>query len=220
MLVIMPSDDTFDRDTKRQFSWWAKFYDSALIRHLYFERLYRRIIVLVRHEASTILEQNATVLDVACGTGEIIARLAKAYPQAKFVGVDLTPAMVQKAQQKTVSLPNVEISEGNVTDLPYSDSSFDLVICSESFHHFANPKKALREIIRVSKVGGLLLLVDPGSPSTLVTRSIAAIAATFERNKKIYSRKELRHLLEGAGFQILSVTTHSFNSFFVSKKPG
>src|SRR3989344_5236627 len=177
----------FEDDNKRLFSCWAGGYDSAVFR-LYFERLYRRMMVLLRREGHSYLTPGSSALDVACGTGEVIWRLAQQYPQVTFIGLDLTPAMVEKASQKVQSLPNVEIREGRADDLVFPDGTFDLVLCSEAFHHFAFPEKSLQEIYRVAKSPGLFLLVDPGFASSLVTRIVELVSRTFETNKHIYTQ--------------------------------
>ncbi|MBI3334972.1 MAG: methyltransferase domain-containing protein [Candidatus Portnoybacteria bacterium] len=78
--------------TKRQFDRWAKIYDSFLFR-IYFEPLYQKLIGLIEKEAGNVLSRGGKFLDVACGTGEIIYRLAKKYPESTFYGIDLSPEM-------------------------------------------------------------------------------------------------------------------------------
>lgn len=207
----------FEQDNKRLFSRWANKYDSPLFR-LYFERLYSRILSLLQLEGNARLVPGAFVLDVACGTGELIFRLAKKYPQTTFIGLDLTPAMVEKACQKGKFLSNVEFREGNAANLLFPNETFDIVLCSEAFHHFELPERALAEIYRVTKNSGLFLLIDPGFSSVVLTRITELIARTFEVNKHVYSQSELRELLQKTGFSIVSMSHHFFNNFFVSVK--
>jgi ubiquinone/menaquinone biosynthesis C-methylase UbiE len=212
------TNNTFTSETKKLFSSWAGKYDSWVFR-LYFERLYHRILEVLDSQGSTYFTSQASILDIACGTGEVIFRLAQKYPKVKFIGVDLTPEMVELAQAKTKHLSNVVIQQGDATKLSFSDNEFTVVLCSEAFHHFPQPKQTLREIYRVTKVGGLFLLVDPGSHSQLLTRIIALIAKTFEVNKQIYSQEELQLLLKQAGFMSRLYFEYFFNNFLVSVKP-
>lgn len=151
----------FEADTKQLFSGWAGRYDSSLFL-LYFERLYCRILEILAQHGRDYISPGATVLDIACGTGEVLFRLATQHPKTSFIGIDLTVAMVEAAREKTKLLPNVEIKEGNAERLSFSDQAFDAVLCSEAFHHFSNPKQALEDMHRVAKDRSLLLLVDPG----------------------------------------------------------
>lgn len=160
----------------------------------------------------------AAVLDVACGTAEILFRLAKQHPKTSFIGIDLTPAMVELARAKTKSLPNVEIKEGSAEHLIFSDNTFDVMLCSEAFHHFPHSEQALQEMYRVAKPRSLLMVVDLGFPSPFITQIVERISRTFEVNKHIYNQHELEQLLEQQGFSVRSMSHYFFNNFFVCAK--
>ena len=91
-----------------------------------------------------------TVLDVACGPGLVVAAFAKVCRHAS--GIDLTPAMIEKAQEHTaaLALANVDWHLGNVTTLPFPDRSFSVVVSRFAFHHFVDPLAVLREMARVA----------------------------------------------------------------------
>jgi len=209
--------EQFEIATKQLFSGWAPRYDSPLFR-LYFERLYRRILETLNQHGRDYVSPGATVLDIACGTGEILFRLAKQHPKTNFVGIDLTTAMVEAAREKTKALLNVEITEGNAEHLSFSNEAFDAVLCSEAFHHFPHPEQALQEMHRVAKTRSLLMVVDPGFPSPFITKIVERISRTFEVNKHIYNQHELRQLLEQQGFSVRSMSHYFFNNFFVCTK--
>lgn len=211
------TDKQFTRVTKQLFSRWAAYYDSRLFR-LYFERLYTRILeILTRHNRAMVVP-GAKLLDIACGSGEIIFRLAQQFPQTQFYGIDITTAMVEVARRKNHRLPNVAIQEGDADHLPFPDQVFDILLCSEAFHHFPNPAVVLREMHRVLVVGGLLFVVDPGFPSRFMTRITEMISRTFEINHHVYAQGELQQLLEQHGFVVQSVSHYFFNSFIVCIK--
>jgi ubiquinone/menaquinone biosynthesis C-methylase UbiE len=101
-----------------------------------------------------------TVLDVACGPGIIscfFARLAH-----HVTGIDFVPAMLDRARryQAEQNLSNLTWQLGSSTDLPFPDATFDRVITRFSFHHFLEPASALREMKRVAKPNGLVLVCD------------------------------------------------------------
>src|SRR5215212_5535904 len=70
------------------------------------------------------------VLDVGCGTGEIIARLAAKYPQASFIGIDLEEPHLARAAARCAGLgERVRFQHGDAMALPFADGTFDLVVC-------------------------------------------------------------------------------------------
>ncbi len=101
-----------------------------------------------------------SVLDVACGPGIIscyFARLART-----VTGVDVVPAMLERARryQAEQKVENVEWQLGSSTELPFGDSTFDCAVTRFSFHHFLEPLAALREMKRVTRPRGMVLVCD------------------------------------------------------------
>lgn len=105
---------------------------------------------------------NATdiVLDVACGPGTLSIAMAKRVQKA--FGLDATEAMLAQARRlaEGAGIQNAEWRRGDVYVLPFADVSFDVVTCRFAFHHFERPLDALREIVRVCKPGGKVLVCD------------------------------------------------------------
>ena len=101
----------------------------------------------------------ADLLDVGCGTGFLLDLLAK-QQAAHYAGLDLSPEMIRIARQKDI--PGAELTEGSADRLPFPDESFDIVTCSQSFHHYPYPEKAMAEAFRVLRKGGLYILSDTG----------------------------------------------------------
>lgn len=100
------------------------------------------------------------VLDVACGPGLVACEFAR--HGLHVTGIDITEAMIDQAREKERenNLSNVSWGIGNAVPLPFDNDSFSLVITRYSFHHFLEPVKALKEMIRVCKPGGRLLIAD------------------------------------------------------------
>jgi ubiquinone/menaquinone biosynthesis C-methylase UbiE len=112
----------------------------------------------------TGVNKKDTVLDLACGPGLVTTAFAS---QAKHAtGIDITPAMIEKAKQiqKEKGLTNLSWKIGDVTKLPFDGESFSIVITRYSFHHFVDPAKVLAEMKRVCKKGGTLMVVDVAIP--------------------------------------------------------
>ena len=101
-----------------------------------------------------------TVLDVACGPGLVVAAFAKACRHA--TGIDLTPAMIDKAREHAAALglTNVDWRVGNVLPLPFADGSFSVVVSRFAFHHFPDPLAVLREMARVCARPGHIVVAD------------------------------------------------------------
>ena len=106
------------------------------------------------------VSSRSEVLDVACGPG--IVACAFAERARKVTGIDLTPAMIEEASklQLKKGLTNLEWNIGDVTNLPYSDDSFDIVVSRYAFHHFTEPSKVFSEMVRVCKNNGFILIAD------------------------------------------------------------
>jgi len=105
-------------------------------------------------------EANDTVLDVACGPGLVVAAFAKVCRHA--TGIDLTPAMIDKAREHATAsgVTNVAWHVGNVLPLPFPDRSFSVVVSRFAFHHFPDPLSVLREMARVATRPGQIVVAD------------------------------------------------------------
>jgi len=101
-----------------------------------------------------------TVLDVACGPGSLACAFAHVARHA--VGLDITPAMLDQARktQQEQGLNNVSWQSGDVLALPYPDHHFSIVVSRFVFHHLPEPLAALREMVRVCKPGGRVVVAD------------------------------------------------------------
>jgi ubiquinone/menaquinone biosynthesis C-methylase UbiE len=101
-----------------------------------------------------------TVLDVACGPGLVVAAFARVVRHA--TGIDITPAMIDRARAHATQqgLTNVTWQLGDVLPLPWPDASFSIVTSRFAFHHFLEPLAVLREMTRVARPGGRVVVVD------------------------------------------------------------
>ena len=141
-----------------------------------------------------------SLLDVGCGTGFLMELLIKQRP-AHYCGADLSDEMIRVAREKRIN--GAEFVVSSADKLPYPDETFDIVTCSQSFHHYPYPEKAMLEAKRVLKPGGLYILSDTG---------IGGIGAWIDNHilfKMMKSgdchttnRKGIETLMEAAGFAV------------------
>lgn len=106
------------------------------------------------------LGPRATVLDVACGTGNFTRAIAErlAPTRSLVVGIDLSAPMLAQAVAKAAELDHVRFVRGDAQQLPFSSAVFDAVHCAGAFHLMADAESALREMTRVVHVGGRVLI--------------------------------------------------------------
>lgn len=110
--------------------------------------------------AAACVTENDTVLDVACGAGQVA--LAFAEVAREVAGLDVTPAMIEKAQslQAERGIANVRWHVGDVYHLPFDDGTFSIVTCRYALHHLIDPTSVVAEMSRVCAPGGRVVLVD------------------------------------------------------------
>jgi ubiquinone/menaquinone biosynthesis C-methylase UbiE len=133
-------------------------YDSAYFQWLCQLPLWHRTIV----EELRPQIDSARILDVGCGTGSLLADLARS-GASSLAGVDLAPKILDVARQKlSVEHASADLRAADVEDpLPWASESFDVATLTGALHHFYRPGDAIREIYRVLRPGGRLLVVDP-----------------------------------------------------------
>jgi SAM-dependent methyltransferase len=100
------------------------------------------------------------LLSVGCGPGVFLKELAESHPGIEVVGVDLSPRRVQHAEQRLAGLANARACVGNAMSLPFDANSFDLIFCRFLMEYLPDKPLAVREMSRVCRPGGRILLQD------------------------------------------------------------
>jgi SAM-dependent methyltransferase len=147
---------------------------------------------------------NATILDIGCGGGRTVQKLASRTPEGpegKVVGVDLSLASVAVAREtnaEAIAAGRVQIEHASVAALPFSDCTFDLITAVETHYYWPDLQQNFREVLRVLKPGGTFALIAEtyrGGPFRFVYGIVMPLLrAAF------LSDQEHRDLLARAGF--------------------
>jgi len=139
------------------------------------------------------------VLDVACGGGLVVCAFAQVVRHA--TGIDLTPAMIERARalQQEKGLTNVTWRLADVLPLPFADGSFSIVTSRFAFHHFLDPRSVLAEMRRVCAPGGRVAVVDTDASADPVK------AAEFNRMEKLRDPSHVRAMPRAEVMELFSL---------------
>jgi ubiquinone/menaquinone biosynthesis C-methylase UbiE len=127
------------------------------------ERLWGDIIFQGFAESALTMGVDAgRVLDVGTGSGRPAIRLARLNPHFQLDAIDLSESMLALARRNAADagVSNITFSLGDAKHLPFADHTFDLVVCHQFLHQLPHPEDALREINRVAKPEGAILVRD------------------------------------------------------------
>lgn len=153
-----------------------------------------------------------TVLDVGCGNGFFARDMAGSVGRSGNVhGIDGSSAIIEMARN---ACPAGEFRTGDATDLPYGEEMFDVVTASQVLCFIANMEPAVREMYRVLKPGGRIVILDTDwqsivwncSDRALMQRALALMTSDYEN---AHVPRTLSVHLKAAGFEVTSRTTHT-----------
>jgi len=178
---------------------WARSIEKMKFRREYLRKAQNDVLSLLN------LKKGVRFLDVGCGPGWALEDAAKlAGGKGEFYGVDLSPLMVEKAQADYAGRPNFHFIVSNAESIPLESGSFDVIICTNSFHHYLNPGKAMAEFYRLLRPGGRLCILDPTSDRKIVRFADRIIRLIEPEHVKLYNTEEFREFFESVGLR------HSF----------
>jgi ubiquinone/menaquinone biosynthesis C-methylase UbiE len=137
------------------------------------------------------------VLDIGCGTGELLSRLAAKYPNARLSGLDPVPEMLEVARDKLSD--RVDLRVGWANELPWPDNCFDLVVSCNMFHYITHPVAAVREMERVLRPGGRIVITDWCDDYVACRLCNLYLRLMSKAHYKTYRESECASLLKQAG---------------------
>jgi len=154
------------------------------------------------------IESGSIILDVGCGGGKTLSRLAQLAPIGKVFGIDVSLDMVKyskKVNQKLIVQDRVQVFWESVERMSFPDNYFDLVTAFETYYFWFDFDKALQEIRRVLKPGGKLHLVNEMVRDEVYEVSNAKLIA--ETHVNLIALQDIRKIMLSIGFVDVTVLT-------------
>lgn len=225
----MPRNNEIKHNQQRQMderaAWdqMAGHYDEWVMRN--YREAYRLTIEKILEEASPA----SKVLEIACGTGIIAFGIAQHV--ASVSGIDLSPEMIAKAEEKlrASNAGNLTFRVADAYDLPFEDHSFDLVLITNMLYIVADPAAVLREAKRCLTPDGVLIsvtdcLLESPPPSLRLKLLLRRLTGLPRQMKYVhyFHKEDLRTLYEENGIIIeREADLHSKPvNYYLSGKPG
>ena len=142
---------------------------------------------------SSLIEPDDTVLECACGTGLLSAVIAENCRQ--LTATDFSENMLKKAEKNCRSFRNITYAQADITALSYPDGSFDKVVAGNVIHLLDNPLTALRELNRVCRDGGMLIIPtymnkDSKGKTSSFAGAVGKAGADFKRQFTVESYRQ------------------------------
>ncbi len=153
-----------------------------------------------------------SLLDIGCGTGHLIQSLSN-NKKAIYVGLDLSNKMVDEANKKKIK--NTKFVVGSSDNLPFDKKSFDIVTCSESFHHYPDPNKAMREAYRVLKKGGYYIVADKDVGNLVWYHNFYNRRFKNTGDCNFSNIKRAKKLLKKNGFKLVYSNKYNNNTHYI-----
>ena len=170
------------------------------------------------------INERDTILDIGCGGGRTVSKLASLATQGKVCGVDFSRASVafaSRINKQWIDTGRVEIREASVSQLPFSENVFDLVTAVETHFWWPDLPSDMREVLRVLKPGGAVVIIaEVYKGANTVTAKLAEKYALLS-GMKLLTANEHRELFMNAGFSDVQVVAEPRKGWIcgIGRKP-
>ena len=149
------------------------------------------------------LGKGASILEVGCGNGGVARYLSEKLRAKNYTAVDIDPKMIAQAESLTERNSRLIFQAADFCNLPFDDKSFDAVVVMDVLHHLINWKKGIKEVHRVLKNGGKLLLRE----YSIETFSVPVLGLIFRHlldhpYEFMFDQRELLSFIRKNGFDI------------------
>ena len=156
------------------------------------------------------VDEHDIILDVGCGGGRTVSKLAALATQGKVYGVDYSKesvAVASRTNRQWIDMARVEIREGSVSQLPFSEGTFNLVTAVETHFWWPDLAADMREVLRVLKPGGTLIVIAEIYKGAKTRTAKLAEKYLPLTGLKLLSADEHRELFTAAGFSDVQINT-------------
>lgn len=180
---------------------WANSYDKSC---------WVRWILSWADKFKKEVPENSSILDIACGTGDVLLFLGNTNPEF-LAGIDISSKAVEKTRKKLEELPNdIKIGDAE-NNIPWPDKTFDVVTITSAIHHFPNPEKVLFEANRILKNKGKLIVADPFFffPILQIINLFLKIYP-LHGDLRFFSQASLKKLVQKCGFNKIQQNSAGF----------
>lgn len=206
----------FKQQARREFEHWARSYDRSWLNEIIFFPSLRACQEEIHRWLAARGTQPFRMLDVGCGTGTLLARMAQAPSAERLIGLDFSAEMTRIAAAKFETLatapnavPRLHAVNADAERLPFADASFDVITCCNSFHHYPHQSTVIHGFRRVLRPGGLLVLIDGFRDNVIGWTIFDVFVTLIEKHVHHASWLEFRTMLEDAGF--VQITQRKMN---------
>ncbi len=189
-----------------EISWAVKYFFDALYlrQQMHFEDSAGTFIDSLSKNDSkyiSILEEidikkSSRILDVGCGKGRYLKRLDMDCDNLKLYGVDCSENVL-----KYVRNDNIELKKGSLLTIPYEDDRFDIVYTCEALEHAILTENAVKELIRVTKKGGKVIILDKSKEVLEAVKHEEWFQVEEVRTKQYFGQDELVNIMNGLGLK-------------------
>lgn len=186
---------------------WVQAVESFVGLESIFHRLRQRVII----QTIDKYRKSGRFLDAGCGTGLVLRHLPKG-----SVGLDINPRHIVKSKKHA---PQKRYVVADIYQIPFKDSYFSNIVCTEVLEHVLDPSKALRELARVLKPGGVIIGTVPGRSFFWRLRFLSK-KRPQEPYHRYFREHEIVDLLERNKLEVIHLTRQvlAMEIVFVAKK--
>jgi ubiquinone/menaquinone biosynthesis C-methylase UbiE len=191
------------------------------------EHMSRRLLAENGAFMLPFLQPGMRLLDCGCGPGTMTIEIAELVAPSEVIGIDIGDEQITRARQLAVEqgIPNVHFEKANIYNLPFSNHTFDAVFSHALLEHLQDPLAALREMYRMLKPGGMVMVRTPDWDGNLIWPSDPLLEHFEEIGKALFASgggnpfigKQLRGLLHRTGFEGMR-TSASYTSYETDAK--
>ncbi len=179
------------------YRYFSLIYDR--VNPILYSKTMRRIVVKMAN-----LKSNSLVLEVGCGTGYTTYEILKTVDKKNVFAVDISKEQIKIAASK---FKNINIIRGDAEALPFKSSIFDATISAGSIEYWPNPMQGVKEMVRVTKKGGTVVILGPRLPDNPVLKYLATKLMNF------FTTTDYVKLLKNAGLKDIKCVEIGPNSF-------